>query len=122
MNWQYFWGIIGFVAFGGMTFVFGWMAGHPSGRKKGFYEGWEDGCDYTEKRMTEEFNNAFPGPFRARLQDSNRKSMPRPDSAGAIRTHKAVVRGDFRLPSNKPAPNPLPPDPTKFNINPAGDE
>lgn len=102
MEWTYIWGVSGILASWVGVFLAGWRSGHASGRKKGFYEGWEDGCDHTKQQMTEEFNKAFPDPFRKRLLDSNRRVKGRPNSVGPIRVHMARIRGDRRLPANNP--------------------
>lgn len=91
--------IIILVAF--VAFVAGWISSNKS-HERGYNEGWEDAAEYTEQKMTKEFVEAFPEPFRQRLHDAGRTYAPRPDSAGPIRTHQARIRGDFRLPNQKP--------------------
>lgn len=99
MSWPYIWGLIGILILGFFTFLAGWFSGHSVGRKKGFYEGWEDGCDHTQNTIGEE---RLTSPFRRNMLNAQRSHIPRGDSAGPMRVHTARIRGDFRLPENNP--------------------
>lgn len=122
MNWTYFWGILAIAAIVGISFTGGWSAGFGAGRKKGFYEGWDDGCDYTKTKIEKE---RLAEPFRKRLNQANRKTIPRPDSAGPVRIHRASLRGDYRLPTNKTVEEQrrnLQNNPTKLSPKPLEDD
>lgn len=118
MDKQYILGAIIVIALMTLVSIASWNAGHSTGRKVGFYEGWEDGCEYTKQDVEKE---RLANPFHKRLNQANRRTIPRPDSAGPIRVHHARLRGDYRLPTNKTLEEQkrdLANPPTKLSPNP----
>lgn len=96
MNWQYLIGVVVVVLIALAFFAMGYLKGedkHNSKRQEAFHNGYEAGKN--------DYPVVQPNALQERMQRADRTALPRPDSVGPIRVHRARVRGDHRLPQNQ---------------------
>jgi hypothetical protein len=130
VRWEYLITLVVLVLLAILFFVGGRLSAKDNAtreRQLGYDEGYRQGRDDEKEAWIQP--EKYADTFRERRVQANRRGMPRPDSAGPIRTHRAVVRGDHRLPQNQDEkgnrtnPNQRP-QRTKLSptIDPVGDE
>lgn len=101
MRWEYLAAVVISILIAGIFFILGRLDKHDAvnqAEQKGYDKGYREGQKDGRAQLMQE---SAINPFEERLKAVNRKAMPRPDSAGPIRVHRAVVRGDHRLPQNQ---------------------
>ncbi len=106
MIWPYIVGAFGITVIAVIAFSIGYLHGEDKKNQNSqevFNKGYRQGI-LDENQSWIEAHEKFDAeslPFRAQRIQANRNAMPRVDSAGPIRVHRARVRGDHRLPQNQ---------------------
>jgi hypothetical protein len=91
-HWEYLVGVFIILVLIYMAYAIGHLRGEDLGHKRGYQKGYKHGeQDAVAKNLSD--------PFVARPQFP---ALPRPNSAGTVRTHKAKIRGDKRPYSQRP--------------------
>jgi hypothetical protein len=96
--WAYLSGVCIILIIAGGMWLWGWNVGSKVGKREGDREGYNRGFRQGQKQVEQE---KLANPFHKRMNQANRRALPRPDSAGPIRVHRARITGDHRLPTNR---------------------
>lgn len=85
-RWEYLVGVFIILILIYMAYAIGALRGEDNGYRRGYAKGYNRGTEETKRELMHD-------PFAARPQFP---ALPKPGSAGTVRSHKARIRGDAR--------------------------